>query len=205
MARLERTSSVSVSTNTSDFSSSSILRYTGRVKWFNVKSGYGFITPVITHGNEEVDRDVFVHHTSITVGTDQYKYLTEGEYVDFCLERAEPADSSLSTNTFHKYHAVDVTGVARGYLLCETRFASILVEQTRKTRAKKDSDPTFTEEARQAKEAKEAKESGAKTYRDIVSFPRMNAKTPRGSADRTSEDSDEFAYPTQKKTFKAKK
>ena len=33
---------------------------TGRVKWFNNKAGYGFIT--ITDG-DRVGTDVFVHHT----------------------------------------------------------------------------------------------------------------------------------------------
>ena len=33
----------------------------GSVKWFNRKTGYGFITPADGNG----DDDVFVHHTGI--------------------------------------------------------------------------------------------------------------------------------------------
>ena len=51
--------------------SSSSERLTGRVKWFNNKSGYGFIT--VTDGNK-LGSDVFVHHSSIKVDSEQYKF-----------------------------------------------------------------------------------------------------------------------------------
>ena len=28
-------------------------------------------------------QDVFVHHSALTVGEEQYKYLVQGEYVEF--------------------------------------------------------------------------------------------------------------------------
>ena len=107
------------------------VRYTGKVKWFNVKNGYGFITPVNNEANVGLDRDIFVHHSSIIVNRDQYKYLTVGEYVDFNLDQSE--------NSEHKYHAVNVTGVARGTLLCETRFEGLEGRRERVPRASKES------------------------------------------------------------------
>ena len=80
----------------------------GRVKWFNNKVGYGFITTC-----DEEKKDVFVHHSSIFVQTQQYKYLVEGEYVHFTL--------SDSTNTDHKHLATEVSGINGGKLMCETR------------------------------------------------------------------------------------
>jgi cold shock CspA family protein len=50
----------------------------GRVKWFNNKAGYGFITVNDCETNEE--RDLFVHHSEIRVLQTQYKYLVQGEY-----------------------------------------------------------------------------------------------------------------------------
>ena len=98
---------------TSSCESTVAQRHTGRVKWFNEKNGYGFITPV-NNENSNLNNDIFVHHSSIVVGKNQYKYLTEGEYIEFDLEPTE--------NSEHEYHAVNVTGIARGLLLCETRF-----------------------------------------------------------------------------------
>lgn len=49
----------------------------GRVKWFNTKKGYGFITK---EGSEE---DIFVHFTSIM--GDGYRALEKGEDVQFEL------------------------------------------------------------------------------------------------------------------------
>ena len=57
-------------------------RYTGRVKWFNNKAGFGFIT-----GNDETD--YFVHHSGITTSSEMYSYLVQGEYVTYSLSSQE--------------------------------------------------------------------------------------------------------------------
>lgn len=49
----------------------------GKVKWFNTKKGYGFIT---RDGTEE---DIFVHYTSIM--GDGYRALEKGDDVQFEL------------------------------------------------------------------------------------------------------------------------
>lgn len=82
------------------------MYHTGRVKWFNNRNGYGFIT---TSDNN----DIFVHHSSIQVANEQYKYLVEGEYVTFELKNV---DSSKYEN-----EAFNVRGIGRGLLMCETR------------------------------------------------------------------------------------
>lgn len=85
-------------------------RYTGRVKWFNNKSGFGFITLCDGDNNE---KDIFVHWSSIKVENSQYKYLVQGEYVDFNLVKPDRGE--------HEFHAVDISGVKGGRLMCETR------------------------------------------------------------------------------------
>jgi len=82
----------------------------GRVKWFNNKAGYGFIT--VTSG-PHVDVDVFVHHSAIQVNREQYKYLVQGEYVNF--------EMCAVTDNEHKWQAGNVKGSDGGKLMCETR------------------------------------------------------------------------------------
>ena len=101
------TTASSVSTSTVQ---SGIERFTGRVKWFNNKAGYGFVT--VTDG-PNAGGDIFVHHSSIKVDSDQYKYLVQGEYVEFSL-------SSVSSGT-HEFQAGEVSGLKGGKLMCETR------------------------------------------------------------------------------------
>ena len=86
-------------------------RFTGRVKWFNNKAGYGFVT--VTDGANS-GKDVFVHHSSIKVDSEQYKYLVQGEYIEFCL-------SDTGGVGDHEYQAGDVSGIKGGKLMCETR------------------------------------------------------------------------------------
>lgn len=96
--------------STNKDTSSAQVSLIGRVKWFNNKAGYGFIT--VTDG-ENSGTDVFVHHTAIEVSSQQYKYLVQGEYVQFKL---------VHTNgTSHEYQASGVSGVNGGKLMCETR------------------------------------------------------------------------------------
>jgi CspA family cold shock protein len=98
------TSSVSQSTVTSSD------RFIGRVKWFNNKAGYGFIT--VTDG-PKAGSDIFVHHSSIKVDAHQYKYLVQGEYVEFGLSSVASGD--------HECQSSDVSGIKGGKLMCETR------------------------------------------------------------------------------------
>jgi len=85
-------------------------RNTGRVKWFNNKAGYGFVT--VTDGPKS-GSDIFVHHSSISVSDEQYKYLVEGEYVEFTITSANGG--------VHEFQAGSVSGIKGGKLMCETR------------------------------------------------------------------------------------
>ena len=87
------------------------VTYIGRVKWFNNKSGFGFLT-VLSEG-EHQNSDVFVHHSAIHVSTEQYKYLVQGEYVNFEMNHIEEGE--------HEWQASHVTGIQGGFIMCETR------------------------------------------------------------------------------------
>jgi len=50
----------------------------GRVKWFNEKKGYGFIS-------QDDGKDVFVHYTGIA-GTG-FRTLIEGQVVEFDIDK----------------------------------------------------------------------------------------------------------------------
>ncbi|KAK8947755.1 Glycine-rich protein 2 [Platanthera guangdongensis] len=67
-------------------------RLAGTVKWFSVQKGFGFIAP------DTGEEDLFVHQTSIR--TEGLRTLTEGDAVEFSVERREDG----------REMAVDVTG-----------------------------------------------------------------------------------------------
>ncbi len=77
----------------------------GCVKWFNSKLGYGFITNLLTN------EDIFVHYTSVRSESDTFRYLVQGEYVQFTVAKTNVGP--------HDKHAMYVTGVYRGRLLCD--------------------------------------------------------------------------------------
>jgi cold shock CspA family protein len=77
----------------------------GRVKWFNKVGGYGFITGP--------NGDIFVHHSELKVRNNVYRYLLEGEYVEY--------DEGESSNTEHNIQAKNVQGINGGELMCEVR------------------------------------------------------------------------------------
>jgi CspA family cold shock protein len=61
----------------------------GKVKWFDNKKGFGFIS-------HETGKDVFVHHTCIS-GTG-FKTLNEGEAVDFDLVDSDKGPKALNVH-----------------------------------------------------------------------------------------------------------
>jgi cold shock CspA family protein len=88
-------------------------RFTGIVKWFNSKTGYGFITVL---GDET--RDIFVHFSNVKVEGLEYTYLVQGEYIEFDLVETG------ADNEKHTHHAVNITGIQGGPILCQTRFVN---------------------------------------------------------------------------------
>jgi cold shock CspA family protein len=104
-----------MATSSSEQPANAVPGYSGRVKWFNNKSGYGFITVLKTDeaAAVPVGTDVFAHHSEINVSCDQYRYLVQGEYVAF--------DVVKTTNANHEYQCAKVKGMYGGQLICETR------------------------------------------------------------------------------------
>lgn len=102
-------------TTSPTFSSNTMT--TGCVKWFNNKAGYGFIS--VKENTNDEPTDIFVHHSSIAVDKNQYKYLVTGEYVSFNIEKIE------DNNNKHNKQAKNVKGIDGGLLMCETRNLSL--------------------------------------------------------------------------------
>jgi CspA family cold shock protein len=92
----------------------SSIRSIGSVKWFNNKSGFGFIT---SSDGEHAGKDIFVHYSAVKVAKNQFRYLVQGEYVEFDLVKAA-ADSK------HEFQADNISGIKGGSLMCEVQFAN---------------------------------------------------------------------------------
>ena len=127
-------------------SSESEQRLTGMVKWFNNKSGFGFIT-VCSEG-ELCDKDIFAHYSSIRVTNSQYKYLVQGEYVEFKLVKSE--------SDKHENQATDITGIMGGPILCETR-RQVLSTQSheKRSRPKRERAPQSADSETQVEESQQ--------------------------------------------------
>jgi len=136
-------------------------RFMGRVKWFNNKAGYGFIT--VTTG-PKTDSDIFVHHKAINVSVEQYRYLVQGEYIEFSLEQLK--DSA------HEYQAVNVSGINGGKLMCETR------REFRQSRISYKSD-SKEESSEPVKLSRESSDQEAIPVPKSVRAPRARGAGPR--------------------------
>ncbi len=148
-----------VTASSQDFDAST--SYTGRVKWFNNKAGYGFITVCKSSADDRVGEDVFVHHSGITVSSEQYKYLVQGEYVDFHLRESD--------SDAHPFQATDLTGVAGGKLMCETRWET---RQARDNSDDQDEDGGDRQQRRPKRRARGGNDGGRQRVRLHGTGPR---------------------------------
>lgn len=62
---------------------------TGKVKWFDGKKGYGFIT-------EESGKEIFVHFSGIV--KDGFKSLNEGQKVEFELGHGAKGEQAVNVS-----------------------------------------------------------------------------------------------------------
>lgn len=146
--------------STSGTSTSSVDRHMGRVKWFNNKAGYGFITAT----RDGAETDIFVHHSDVMVVNEQYKYLVQGEYVEFIIISTEEGP--------HKFKASTVSGINGGKLMCETR---------NEFRQMKTDQPTSSSRATSNPSFREASTSRASSMPTESTQPwKFAQKTPRG-------------------------
>jgi CspA family cold shock protein len=95
-------------------------RSTGSVKWFNNKAGYGFVT---VKGGDHDGKDVFAHYSAIKVADDQFRYLVQGEYIEFDLTKDDSGK--------HDFVVSNISGIKGGSLMCEVQKAN---EKPRETR-----------------------------------------------------------------------
>jgi len=134
----------------------------GRVKWFNNKAGYGFIT--VTDGKRS-GTDVFVHHSAVNVENQQYKYLVQGEYVEFELIKTDSEK--------HEWQASRVSGIKNGKLMCETRHELRVARNEYKS--------VKPDEPKMPKQRGESKQRGEPKQRDESRqvSPRVRGEGPR--------------------------
>ena len=148
----------------------------GRVKWFNNKAGYGFIT--VTSG-EHSDSDVFVHHSAIVVDQEQYRYLVQGEYVTFSLCHVDDTD--------HQWQAGKVKGINNGKLMCETRLENRNARLSSRDNDVAPNRRSHTQSANQSGSSSRDDGSGTQQYR-----VRTRGQGPRDGARDGPRDGDEW-------------
>lgn len=87
--------------------------YRGRVKWFQPRKGFGFVTLQTGTDETPATTDIFVYHKGIKVQVEQYRFLMEGEYIQFNLAKSD--------NPSQICQAINIRGVDGGMLMCETQ------------------------------------------------------------------------------------
>jgi CspA family cold shock protein len=164
-------------------------RLTGRVKWFNNKAGYGFVT--VTDGDHS-GNDIFVHHSAIHVEDQQYKYLVQGEYVEFVLTKTTSGD--------HEWQASNISGIKGGKLMCETRHDFKVARYAYKS-DDKDASPA-PRMPRQQRVPRE--ESGSRDKSETRPLRQSRAPRARGEGPREQNTGDkkEWTLVTNKNTSK---
>ena len=153
--------------------------FTGRVKWFNNKAGYGFIT--VTDG-EKSGSDIFVHHSAIVISSQQYKYLVQGEYVELSLNKVETDK--------HEWQAANVHGIKGGKLMCETRHEFKMARNNYKSESSEPETPVQvpTRSENYVKRKSSTKSSAKADDKEWSLAPKPVEKKPRGRPPRKIEN-----------------
>lgn len=86
-------------------------RIIGRVKWFNNKLGYGFIS-YKQDMTKSFEKDIFVHWSHLVIPEKEFHTLYQGEYVEFEIIPCEGDERKK-----HMTQAHNVTGPKKGPLM----------------------------------------------------------------------------------------
>ena len=144
--------------------------FIGRVKWFNNKTGYGFIT--VTDGKRS-GNDIFVHHSAINI-EGQYKYLVQGEYVEFTI-----VDTPSGK---HECQASNVNGIKGGKLMCTTRLETNIARNNYKKVSTEEPKTVIAADSVQG----EWVEVSSKTKDSSEKIPRGRPAKPKTTAPKTT-------------------
>jgi len=68
----------------------------GKVKWFDKKKGYGFITP------DDGTADIFVHYSAIEGGEGEFKIIYEGDIVKFDVSEGKKGPQAINVTILEK-------------------------------------------------------------------------------------------------------
>jgi len=167
-------------------------RLIGRVKWFNNKAGYGFLT--VSDGPRS-GTDIFVHHSSINVENQQYKYLVQGEYVEFQLNKTSSGP--------HEWQAMSVSGINSGKLMCETRREFKLARTNYKSDKVETSVSEISGYSQVKEESKLPRQSSVPKEVSTTSRPRTTrAPRVRGEGPREGSDNKEWKLVGKKSVSK---
>jgi cold shock CspA family protein len=96
-------------------------RILGRVKWFNNKLGYGFISYNL---DSSENKDIFVHWSHLSIPEKEFHTLYQGEYVEFEIIPCEGDEKKKQMTQAH-----NVTGPQGGPLMATSNKTMMSIAQ----------------------------------------------------------------------------
>lgn len=99
-------------------------RIIGRVKWFNNKLGYGFISYNSNNYSDKIEKDIFVHWSHLSIPEKEFHTLYQGEYVEFEIIPCEGDEKKKQMTQAH-----NVTGPNNGPLMATSNKTMMSIAQ----------------------------------------------------------------------------